>query len=90
MARSRNEAVFQQFYFSTLIKYYHLCFGKGHPRPPRLNRSTTSTAGCWVGCINGEMIASAGISTSNNAPVGHELIHERQPTQFVSTTISGL
>ena len=71
-------------------QYSNYCLGKGHPMPPLLKRLTNSTAGCVVGNKSGDSTASDGTGTSNNAPVGHEPIHERQPTQFVSTTITGL
>jgi len=85
----------ERYYISTIVlerlflAKYDYFFGFGQEIPCLENLSTISVGNCELGFISGETLELVGIETSNRAPVGHEPIQERQPTQFFSTTITG-
>ena len=64
-------------------------FTHAQRNPPFFHRFTTSVAGRGDGLSNGDDSAFGGVLTSWRAWVGHEPMHERQPTHCSSTTTTG-
>ena len=64
-------------------------WNQAHRKPPFFHRFTTSVGGRGDGLSKGDDSALGGVFTSWSAWVGHEPMHERQPTHCSSTTTTG-
>lgn len=52
-------------------------------------RLTTTVSPCVDGLRSGDSNEIGGTATSCSASVGHDPMHDKQPTQFCSTTMTG-